>query len=51
MRNCDKIRMYHQQTDIDRLYIPRMEGEWGLLSTDCVETEEQNFTPYFMAYL
>ena len=31
-------RMYHQQSDTDRLYIPRMEGRWGLLSTaDCVE--------------
>ena len=34
-------RMYHTQSDIDRLYIPRMEGGPGLLSIgDCVETEE-----------
>ena len=31
--------MYHLQSDIDRLYIARMAGEQGLLSTaDCVET-------------
>ena len=31
-------RMYHQQSDTDRLHIPRMEGRWGLLSiADCVE--------------
>ena len=38
-------RMYHPQSDTDRLYIPRMEGGQGLLSiADCVETEEQNLS-------
>ena len=33
--------MYHTQSDIDRLYIPRMKGRRGLLSIgDCAETEE-----------
>ena len=37
-------RMYHPQSDTDRLYIPRMEGGRGLLSTlDCVETKEKIF--------
>ena len=37
-------RMYHPQSDADGLYIPRMEGEQGLLSiVDCVEAEEKNF--------
>ena len=40
-------RMYHLQTETDRLYIPRMEGVRRLLSTaDCVETEEQNLSLY-----
>ena len=40
-------RMYHPQSDTDRLYIPRMEGGQGLLSiADCVETEEQNLSLY-----
>ena len=40
-------RMYHPQSDTDRLYIPRMEGGRGLLSiADCVETEEQNLSLY-----
>ena len=38
-------RMYHPQSDNDRLYITRMEGGRGLLSiANCVETEEQNFS-------
>ena len=41
-------RMSHPQSDTDRLYIPRMEGERGLLSiVDCVQTEEQNLSLYF----
>ena len=33
-------RMYHPQTDVDRLYIPRKEDGRGLLSiVDCVENE------------
>ena len=40
-------RMYHSQSDTDRLYIPRMEGGRGLLSiADCVKTEEQNLSLY-----
>ena len=40
-------RMYHSHSDTDRLYIPRMEGGRGLLSiADCVETKEQNISPY-----
>ena len=40
-------RMYYPQSDTGRLYIPRMEGGRGLLSTkDCVETEEQNLSLY-----
>ena len=32
-------KMYHLQSDIDRLYIAGMAGEQGLLSiADCVET-------------
>ena len=39
--------MYHRQSDTGRLYIPKMEGERGLLSTvDCLETKEQNFSLY-----
>ena len=42
-----KNRMYHSQSDTDRLYIPRMEGQEGLLSNaDCGETEEQNLPLY-----
>ena len=40
-------RMYHLQSDTDKLYIPRMEGRRGLLNiVDCVETEEQNLSLY-----
>ena len=40
-------RMYHPQSDTDRLYIPKMEGGRGLLSmADCVENEEQNLSLY-----
>ena len=40
-------RMYHPQSDTDRLYIPRTEGGRGLLSTaDCVETEKHNLSLY-----
>ena len=40
-------RMYHPQSDTNRLYIPKMEGGRGLLSiADCVETEEQNLSLY-----
>ena len=39
--------MYHVQSDIDKLCIPKMEGGRGLLSiTDCVETEKQNLSLY-----
>ena len=38
-------RMYHPQSDTDRLYIPRMKGVQELLSLkDCVKTEEQNLS-------
>ena len=38
-------RMCNPQSDTDRLYIQRMEGERGLLSiADCIETEEQNLS-------
>ena len=40
-------RMYLPQSDLDRLYIPKMEGGRGRVSTaDCVETEEQNLSLY-----
>ena len=40
-------RIYHPQSDTDRLYIPRVEGGRELLSiADCVETEEQNLSLY-----
>ena len=40
-------RVYHPQSDTERLFIPRMEGGRGLLSiADCVETEEQNLSLY-----
>ena len=40
-------RMYHSQSDTDKLYIPRMEGGRGLLSIAyCVETQEQNLSLY-----
>ena len=40
-------RMYHPQSDTDRLYIPIVEGGRELLSiADCVETEEQNLSLY-----
>ena len=40
-------RIYHPQSDTDRLYIPRIKGGRGLLSiADCVETEEQNLSLY-----
>ena len=40
-------RMYHPQSDIKRLYTPRMEGGRGLHTTaDCVETEEQSLSLY-----
>ena len=40
-------RMYHSQSDTDRLYIPRMEDGRGLLSiADCIKTEEQNLFLY-----
>ena len=38
-------KMYHPQSDTDKLYIPRIEGGRELLSiVDCVETEEQNLS-------
>ena len=40
-------RMYHPLSATDRLYIPKMEGGRGLLSTaDCAETEEQDLSLY-----
>lgn len=40
-------RMYHPQSDTDRLHVRRMEGVGGLLSfLDCAETEEQNLCLY-----
>ena len=40
-------RMYHTQSDIDRLYIARVEGGRGLLSiAECVETKEQSLSLY-----
>ena len=40
-------RMYHTQSDIDRLYIARVEGGRALLSiAECVETEEQSLSLY-----
>ena len=41
-------RIYHQQSGIDRLYIPRMKGEWRLLriSEFGIETEKQNLFLY-----
>ena len=40
-------RMYHPQSDTDRLYFPRIQGGRGLLSiADCVETEKQNLSLY-----
>ncbi|XP_047475423.1 uncharacterized protein LOC125029527 [Penaeus chinensis] len=40
-------RMYHPQSDIDRLYIPRKEGGRGLLSiVECVENEEHSLSLY-----
>ena len=41
-------RMYHSQSDTDRLYIPRMECGRGLLNiAHCIETEEQNLSLNF----
>ena len=38
-------KMYHPQSDTDKLYIPRIEGGRELLRiVDCVETEEQNLS-------
>ena len=38
-------KMYHPQSDTDKLYIPRIEGGREPLSiVDCVETEEQNLS-------
>ena len=40
-------RMYHPQSDTDRLYIQRMKGGQGLLSiADCAETKEQSLSLY-----
>ena len=40
-------RMYHPQSETDRLYIPRTKGGRRLLSiADCAETEEQNLSLY-----
>ena len=40
-------RLYHPHSDTDRLYIPRMEGGEGLLSTaDCAEIEGRNLSLY-----
>ena len=40
-------RMCYPQSDIDRLCIPKMEGERGLLTiADCVKTEKQNLPLY-----
>ena len=41
-------RMYQPQNDTDRLYIPRMQTGWKLLSIAavCVETEELNLSLY-----
>ena len=39
--------MYQPQSDTDRQYIPRMEGERELLSiSGCIGNEEQNFSLY-----
>ena len=43
-------RMYHPQSDVDRLYIPRKEGGRGLLNImECVENEEDNLGRYVNA--
>ena len=40
-------RMYHPQSDTDRMYMPRMEGGRGLLNiAEFAETEEQNLSLY-----
>ena len=40
-------RMYHPQSDVHRLYLPRKEGGRGLLSIqDCVENEENSLSIY-----
>ena len=40
-------RMYHPQSDVHRLYIPRKEGGRGLLGIqDCVENEENSLSVY-----
>ena len=40
-------RIYHLQSDTDRLYIPRMEAGRGLVSiSDCVEIEEKKLSRY-----
>ena len=40
-------RMYHPQSDTNRLYISRKESGRRLISiTDCIETEEQNHSQY-----
>ena len=40
-------RLYHPQSVVDRLYIPRKEGRGGLLSiVDCVENEEESLSIY-----
>ena len=42
-------RMYHPPSDIDSLYMPRMEGGQRLLGmAECVETEEQNLSLYLV---
>ena len=40
-------RIFHPQSDTERLYIPRIKDSNGLLSiADCVETEEKNLYIY-----
>ena len=44
-----KNRIYHQQSDTDRLSLLRMEGGRGLLSiADYVETEKQNLSLFYL---
>ena len=43
-------RLYHPQSDVDRLYILRKEGGRGLLNiVECVESEEDNLGRYVNA--
>ena len=44
-----KNRIYHQQSDTDRLSLLRMEGGRGLLNiADYVETEKQNLSLFYL---